>query len=77
MSVLLPILIAAAPVLAFLVWYCQPTLRVTHTSLPIVDLPPELEGFKIVQLSDIHYDLPKKQSMTAELLEEIIQVRAY
>ena len=53
----------------------QPKLSVTRVSIPVPDLPPSLEGFKIVQLSDIHYDLPRKRTMTEELLAEIIQVQ--
>ena len=71
---LVTILLGSVSVIAFLVWYLQPTLRVTRVTLPVRDLPASLEGFKIAQLSDIHYDLPRRRTMTEELLNEIIQV---
>lgn len=31
-------------------------LEITHKSLPIIDLPDSFVGFRIVQISDIHFD---------------------
>ena len=75
MAVVALIVLASASIAALVAWLIQPTLRVSHIALPVKDLPDELEGFKIVQLTDLHYDLPRKPTMTEELLEEIVQVR--
>ena len=44
---------AAALALCYLLYESQ-WLRVVEHDLPVADLPPDLEGFTIVQLSDLH-----------------------
>ncbi|VVE50274.1 serine/threonine protein phosphatase [Pandoraea anhela] len=51
-AVIVLILTAASTVLGF--YNARRLARVVEVDIPIADLPPELEGFTIVQLSDIH-----------------------
>lgn len=44
-------------------------VRIDRVAIAITDLPPDLEGCKIVQLSDLHYD---GQSLAERTLEEAI-----
>ncbi len=46
-------------------------LRLDRVTIAIADLPPSLQGTKVVQLSDLHYD---GQRLSDELLAEAIEV---
>ncbi|SUA78076.1 3',5'-cyclic adenosine monophosphate phosphodiesterase CpdA [Pandoraea pnomenusa] len=51
-AVIVLALTAVATILGF--YNARRLARVVHVDVPIADLPPELKGFTIVQLSDIH-----------------------
>jgi uncharacterized protein len=46
-------------------------LRVDHLTIPIANLPANLSGTKIVQLTDFHYE-PVRRRLSERLLEEAI-----
>ena len=55
---------------ALSLWRAQSGPRVVHVRVPVRDLQPELEGFTVVQLSDIHIG----RSLRRPFLERVVDV---
>jgi len=47
-----------------------------HISIPIEDLPPDLEGFRIVQLSDIHVGPTIKRDYLQRIVDQTSEIKA-
>lgn len=55
------------------IWFGRQTIRTEHQNLYFRDLPPELDGLKIVQLSDIHLGSYGKNHRTIKKTVEAIE----
>ncbi|MBL8481159.1 MAG: metallophosphoesterase [Rhodocyclaceae bacterium] len=53
------------------------TPRVVEVDIPLPDLPPALEGFRIVQLSDIHVGPTIKRGFLARIVARVNQLDAH
>ncbi|MBN1201643.1 MAG: metallophosphoesterase [Anaerolineae bacterium] len=68
-----PLVTALGAALAAAGWYgwrIEPRwLRVVHLTLPVSDLPPAFDGYRIAHLSDLHLGVP----LTQDHLPDVIQ----
>jgi len=55
---------------AFAVWWGLSRLVVNRVEIPLPNLPPELDGFTIAQLSDLHLDLVHGREWLASVVEK-------
>ena len=60
--------IIAAALVSFLVAGCYNSPRLTRLDVPLRNLPPGLDGLKIVQISDLHYRPP------FDLYDEVLEL---
>ncbi len=66
-------LLLAPALLAFYAWRIEPRwIQVRHVTLPIASLPPELDGFTILQLSDLH----RGPQVSAAYLQRVVEKAA-
>ena len=63
------VIAASLASLAIGMWQALAPPRVVRISLPVADLPPDLDGFRIAHLSDIHLGPWKKRRDLARIVE--------
>jgi len=51
-------------------------LRVTRLEIPLIGLPPEMDGFSLVQVSDIHYGVLTENGKLAKIVDRINELQA-
>ncbi|HKW40009.1 MAG TPA: metallophosphoesterase [Gemmatimonadales bacterium] len=65
----------ALAVLAIGVWRARRPAAVRVVDVPIADLPPDLEGFRIVQLSDLHVGATLKRDFVDRVVSTANELR--
>ena len=72
----LGILSASAPLLGYGIYEARRRADIEQVFVPIAELPPELEGFRIVQFSDLHAGPTIKRPYVERLVEQIDDLKA-
>ena len=57
-------------------WNARRTARVVQVDVPIADLPPALEGFRIAQISDIHVGPTIKSRYLERIVDRVNRLQA-
>jgi predicted MPP superfamily phosphohydrolase len=66
------ILVPLAMLLAFYCTMIEPGwLQLTHTNAPIRDIPQALEGFTLVQISDLHFGIGVGEKLTDQVITQM------
>ena len=63
--------LAAAVVTAIGLWNARRIARVVHVDVPIDGLPPQLEGFTIAQISDVHVGPTIRRNYVEGIVEAV------
>lgn len=67
------VLIGVVSVASLIIGNLNP--RVKHVTIPVKNLPKELSGFSIVQISDLHLEAYKSKGVIVDIVDKIIGLK--